>query len=606
MFLSKVQTLDDCEVIAEDIDELPVATKSGAIWPAGERKPWMFAFIFGCWVASLIWFGPRLIGLVGAAEGFWASAALSYFAVFTTVAWLYGLYNIGVVLFSAIYRNFIDKPPALMLHDTPPVAILYTTCNDFVRESVESCLNLSYPNYTLYILDDGDDPAIREKIDAYATDNPDWVKVIRRENRAGYKAGNLNHALANHVSEPYFAVVDADEIVPANFLDKLVPYLINDPDCGFVQANHRCDEKSTTKLQEDMRIGIDVHWKWYQPLRNKFGFVMFLGHGALLRRSCWDEVGGFDEIVSEDLAYAISIREKGYYGVFAEDVMCIEAFPESVKAFRVRHVKWTRGTCEFLHNWVGKLWRSRNIPLIEKLDITFPTANLPLTLFFFLFMVIAGLALPFLMGASRDLTWVILGQEVTMPVRAMPVEMTRIFTIDFFAITVMTLFAPILCFVLEHWREPIRLFRFLSKSTALYAALSPLSALCVVGYALTGKARFLVTGDKSEQSVAKARNGNRIHRFLSETHPDARPSWAFELIAGIIFFGAALVSFQPAFAGIALAFFLQPFLHYYGWSRPWLRRLSMLPFVLIIGSVMLGGFSFFGLQPVFFGFGFHF
>lgn len=279
MFFSKVEAVNDIADVANDDDIPELISRSDAHWPAHERKPWMFLFIFGAWAASLVWFGPRLIGLVSQAEGFWATAALGYFAVFTTIAWLYGLYNIGVVLFSWIYRNFVPKPQALLLHETPPVAILYTTCNDFIQKSVESCLHINYPNYTLYILDDGDDPAIRSKIDAYADENPDWVKVVRRENREGYKAGNLNHALEHHVSEPYFAVVDADEIVPANFLNKLVPYLLNDPDCGFVQANHRCDENSDTKLQEDMRIGIDVHWKWYQPLRNKFGFVMFLGHG---------------------------------------------------------------------------------------------------------------------------------------------------------------------------------------------------------------------------------------------------------------------------------------------------------------------------------------
>ena len=605
MLQERLQAVDYMTGAAND-DAVKATSIPQAVWRAQDRKPWMFLFIFSAWGASLLWFGPRLIGLVQAADGFWATAALSYFAVFTTIAWLYGLYNIGVVLFSWIFRNFVSKPPALMLHKTPEVAVLYTACNDFVRKSAESCLHINYPKYTVYILDDSSDPKCKAQIDQFASENARLVKVIRRADRSGYKAGNLNNALRHHVTEPYFAVIDADEIVPENFLNRLVPYLINDPQCGFVQANHRCDENASTRLQNDMRIGIDVHWKWYQPLRNKFGFVMFLGHGALLRRSCWEEVDGFDEIVSEDLAYAISIRELGYYGIFAEDVMCIEAFPESVQAFRVRHVKWTRGTCEFLHRWTVKLWRSKTIPLIEKLDIFFPTANLPLTLFFFFFMIIAGLGLPFLLGQNLELTWVVMGQELTVPVRALPAEMTRIFTPDFFAITVMTLFAPILCFVFEHWRHPVRLFKFLSKSTALYAALSPLSALCVIGYLLTGKARFLVTGDKSDRSSASSKNGNGIHRFLSETHPDSRFSWSFELLAGLVFFSAAFVSFQPAFAGIALAFFLQPFLHYYGWSNSALRRLDMLPFTLIIGSVALGSFSSFGLQPVLFGFGFHF
>lgn len=605
MLQERFQAVDYMANAAND-DAVDTTSIPKAVWRAQDRKPWMFFFIFSAWGASLLWFGPRLIDLVQAADGFWSTAALSYFALFTTIAWLYGLYNIGVVLFSWIFRNFVSKPATLKLDKVPDVAILYTACNDFVRESAESCLHIDYPNYTVYILDDSSDPKFKAQIDQFATENARLVKVIRRADRSGYKAGNLNNALQLHVTEPYFAVIDADEIVPENFLNRLVPYLINDPQCGFVQANHRCDENASTRLQNDMRIGIDVHWKWYQPLRNKFGFVMFLGHGALLRRSCWEEVDGFDEIVSEDLAYAISIRELGYYGIFAEDVMCIEAFPESVQAFRVRHVKWTRGTCEFLHRWTFKLCRSKTIPLIEKLDIFFPTANLPLTLFFFFFMIIAGLGLPFMLGQSRELTWVVMGQELAVPVRALPAEMTRIFTPDFFAITVMTLFAPILCFVFEHWRHPVRLFKFLSKSTALYAALSPLSALCVIGYLLTGKARFLVTGDKSDRSSASSKNGNGIHRFLSETHPDSRFSWSFELLAGLVFFSAAFVSFQPAFAGIALAFFLQPFLHYYGWSNSALRRLDMLPFTLIIGSVALGSFSSFGLQPVLFGFGFHF
>lgn len=589
-----------------DLVDQPENQPRAAVWAAGDRKPWLFAFIFGAWALSLVWFGPRLFQFVAGAEGTVATFVLGYFAVFTPIAWLYGLYNVGVVLFAWIHRRFSERPEAMIVQQQPPVAILYTTCNDFVPASAQSCLDVDYENFKLYICDDSSRDQAKAAVDKFAAKHSDSVVVIRREDRSGFKAGNLNHALAEYVREPYFAVVDADEIVPANFLRTLVAYLVNDPDCGFVQANHRCEETTSTRLQEDMRIGIDVHWKWYQPLRNKFGFVMFLGHGALLRRSCWEDVGGFDEIVSEDLAYAISIRELGYYGVFAEDVVCTEAFPETVRAFRVRHVKWTRGTCEFLHHWTGRILKSRNIPLIEKLDILFPTANLPLTFFFFFFMVLAGLGLPFVLGEARDLTWVVMGQEIVWPIRSMPAHMAQLFTPDFFAITVLTLFAPILCFVLEHWSRPIKLFRFLAKSTALYAALSPLSAICVAGYALTRKARFLVTGDTSDQRVRSGSAANPVTRYLSETHPDANPTLVLEIIAGAVFLAAAVFSFQPAFAGLALAFMLQPMLHLAGWDTGLLRRMAMLPFVLIIASVMLGGSSLLGLQPVLFGFGFHF
>ena len=317
------------------------------------------------------------------------------------------------------------------------------------------------------------------KIDRFAA-RYDHVQVVRRENRAGFKAGNLNHALGNVVQEPLFVIADSDEILPRDFLRVLVPRINGDPDCGFIQANHRCLQRGT-KLQRDMCHGVDVHGKWYQPLRNRFGFVMFLGHGAILRRNCWQMVGGFPEVVSEDLAYAIAIREQGYYGTFAEDVTCFEEFPETVRSFRVRHVKWTRGTCEFLHRYGIDLLRSNRMPWSEKLDILFSMANLPVTLFFFLYMVIAAIVLPVAIGERNILTIEAFRTSFDIPVMLMPQGMNILYTWDFFLITVCALLSPILCFILEMWRRPLRLLRFLTHSTSLYAALAPLSTMSVLG-----------------------------------------------------------------------------------------------------------------------------
>ena len=358
---------------------------------------------------------------------------------------------------------------------------------------------------------------------------------------------------------------------------------------------------------------MDIHWKWYQPLRNRFGFVMFLGHGALLRRSCWEQAGGFPELVSEDLAYALAIREHGYYGRFAEDVVCHEEFPSSVRAFRVRHVKWTRGTCEFLGHKLLPLLSSRRISWTEKVDVLFPTLNLPLTLFYFFFMINAGLVLPLALGHYQALTMVVAGHEWVVPTLHMPVEVMRLFTPDFFAITVLTIMAPVLCFVIELWRTPLRLFRFLSHSTALYAALSPLSSICVIGYLITRKARFLVTGDLDAgiQPGGRAqatRPGllQRAWKLLCETHPDHPAVNAFEIFWAIVFIAAAVIGFQVSFFGLAIAFLMMPFMHFAGWTHRVSRVMQWVPFSFIMAGLTLGSLSLFGLQPVLFGFGFHF
>jgi hypothetical protein len=310
---------------------------------------------------------------------------------------------------------------------------------------------------------------------------------------------------------------------------------------------------------------------------------MFLGHGALLRRSCWEEIGGFPEIVSEDLGYAIAIRERGYFGTFAEDVVCLEEFPETVRAFRVRHVKWTRGTCEFLHQWTRRILKAP-MSWTEKLDILFPTMNLPLTFFFFLFMINASIVLPALLGETRIMTVELGATELLLPVITIPAAMTQLFTWDFYFVTVACLVGPVLCFIAELWRQPGTLVRFLAHSTALYASLSPLSAISVIGYGMTGKARFLVTGDKGRTDAAgPARTlRQRVVKFFSETHPDSAGVRAFEFLSATVFFAAAAASFQVALLGLAIGFFMLPLMHLTGWGHGARRTVAWLPFLLVL------------------------
>ena len=578
------------------------------------RSPAFYLTVFTLWALTVYWFHDRLFSLMGSATGFTSTVSLLYFAVFTEIAWLYGIYNVTVVFFSSLLRRREEAgggnvSTRAVARSNTPVAVLYTTCNDFVLESAVSCLAMRYENFKIYILDDSSDKAYQEKIDRFASLNLERVQVVRRDNRRGFKAGNLNYALKHVVREPLFVIADADEIMPPDFLCKLVPRIEEDPNCGFIQANHKSKFWGTSPLEKDMGIGIDIHWARYQPLRNYYGFVMFLGHGALLRTECWKLVGGFPEIVSEDLAYALAIREYGFYGTFAEDVVCFEEFPSTVRAFRVRHVKWTRGTCEFLGNKLVPLLRSPFISWVEKIDILFPTLNLPLTFFFFIFMLNAGIVIPMLLGEVHTMTLVAVGREFQIPLLLLPEAFNRLFTADFFAITMLTILGPVLCFMIDMWHTPIRLFRFLCNSTTLYAALSPLSMLCVSAYMITRKARFLVTGDTEKSSAGAEAQGSlpdRFWKFLCETHPDHRGVPAFEIVSAAVFMYAAIVAFQVSFFGIALAFFLLPVMHYLRWENPVLRVLRILPLTLVLTGLTLGGFSLFGIAPMMFGFGFHF
>lgn len=582
-------------------------------------SPAMYRVIFGVWIAAIIWFQPRLFQLLDMAYSWPSWIALATFIFFIDFAWLYGVYNLTVIGFAAYYRYFSKKGTeqlaALPLTTHPPIAILYTTCNDFVEASVQSCVEQDYPNYKVYILDDSSDAGCKMQVDQFASKYPGLVQVVRRPDRKAFKAGNMNHGLANvAVSEPYFAIADADEILPADFLTKTVAVMENDPSCGFVQANHRANPESQSALSHSVGVGIDIHWKWCQPLRNDYGFVMFLGHGALLRRKCWEDMGGFPDIVSEDLGFAIHARENGYRGRFLENVVCYEDFPDSVRAFRIRHMKWTRGTSEFLSKKMNWLLRAKNITWTEKLDILFPTLNLPLTLLYFVFMLNANLLLPYFFGFAQDVTFVIGGQELRFPVVTLAPGFQVIYDWDFYLITLMTFFAPVLSFIIAMANKPWKLFKFLSHSTVLYAALTPLSSIGVLTYFVSGKAIFLVTGD-AKQTAEKNETGKKgmldrlrfgWQQFMGKSHPDTHIVQAFEIATGLLFGLAAVIMFQISFMGLCLAFLMLPMLHHVNWDNRFVKKLVYLPFLLILLGVVLSGFSVFGMKAVFFGYGFHF
>lgn len=587
-------------------------TRAAARAAAWRPKPHLYLAVLTLWAIAVAWFHPQLATLPALGKTLWAKGALWFFVLFIDIAWAYAAYNVGVIVFGAWYAYRTRRLPqaTVSISEWPAVALLYTTCNDFVERSVRSCVEQDYPDYRVYILDDGRDAECHERIDAFAAAHAGRVQVVRRPDRKAYKAGNLNHALSSVAREPLFALVDADEVLPPDFLQALVPRLLAQPDCGFVQATHRCNPRTSSSLARDLGPGVDSHWRWYHPLRNDYGFVMLLGHGALIRRQAWSDAGGFPELVSEDLAFALRAREAGWRGRFADDVVCYEEFPESVRAFRVRHMKWTRGTCEFLVRETGRLLRSRHITWIEKLDILLPTLNLPLSFLFFLFVLDANLVLTGLYGTIATMTWVIGGRPWMVPVLRLNPAFAVLDRADLYVVTLIALVSPVLCFVIDMARHPRRLWSFLAQSTALYGALGPLSSIGVVLFGLTRRAVFHVTADRARRAspkrgIAGWLRGSLVE-FARRSHPDDPLVQGIELVCGAVLVSLACATVQLPFLGLALGYLMLPLLHHVPWNCRLVQAAIQIPLALIILGLALGSLSLMGIQTVFFGYGFHF
>lgn len=331
----------------------------------------------------IVWLGLLAVLI---AELWYRGTTELVYVPFMAIALLYALFNFSIVLFYG-KRDYYKGLKTVKVGNPhfPKVAVFYTTYNDFNEKAFKSLLNLSYPRLELLILDDSIDENVRKTVDTFVKKYS--IKVIRRKNRKGFKAGAINNAL-KYTDAEYIVIVDADEILPRNFVEETLKYFADDK-VAFVQANHYAYNKHSF-WERAMGCGVDLHWSLYQDYRNKYGMVNFLGHGAIIRTEALKEVGGFPEIVSEDIALTIELYNRGYRGVFAKDVLCGEEVPYSYHVFRHRHKKWGMGSIEFLRRYFLKMIRIR-VPWWQKLDIILPVISLPMCLLLVVFSILSRL-----------------------------------------------------------------------------------------------------------------------------------------------------------------------------------------------------------------------
>lgn len=342
-----------------------------------------------------------------------AAALLSLNALFISYFWLNGVKDFIYVVWYYIARSALIKRHEEIIDEkvndySAKVILAYCTCNDFDGNSLYKSMQQDYKNFETVILDDSNDEKYKQEIDKFAVKN--GVKVIRRKDRKGFKAGNINHYLLDENVKnnyDYVVILDSDEILPHNFIKECMKYFVKYKNVGIVQANH-ISTRNRNLFMKLFHIGVNSHWPTYQTMKHFYGFSTMLGHGAMISRECYLSAGGFPNLVAEDLCLSIEARNHGYYVAFAPNIICEEEYPIDYMAFKKRHSKWTQGNLEFIKKYTKKIVKSK-MTWYEKADIVLFTYNLPLTAIFAFFIFLNLVFAPLLginLGAVYKL-WMI-------------------------------------------------------------------------------------------------------------------------------------------------------------------------------------------------------
>jgi len=322
---------------------------------------------FVLWVLFL-----SLFGMPGCPDdefhGMIRSAFIGYYFLFAAF-----LLSSSRILAHTLFAAFRPPPPLPsppMITESPSVAVLYCTRNDVYEPGIASCLSLNYTNHHTYILDDSDDPTHQERVDRIVREHKDRLTLLRRPPpRLDHKAGNLNHALhLLHEEYDYFVVVDSDNLLPSDFLTRLLPYFDINEKIGFVTCNHTIHADAGGRLLPDQEHPDSTYPDPFRFLKNAYGFVPFHGHNGIIKTSVWREAGGFPPLIAEDISFALKARSLGYIGVFVPDFHCRDSMPGTLDSLWVRHARWLRGNWQFLFRFFPRYALHRGIPTVEKID----------------------------------------------------------------------------------------------------------------------------------------------------------------------------------------------------------------------------------------------
>ena len=461
-----------------------------------KRSPALYIVLFALWAAlcGLLWWVLAYgIAAPPFSDGAAPSRAIKIFAtvllvfngIFISYFWLNGVKDFLYVIWQRaakrrLEKSFYDVLETDIRDAAGKVLLLYCTCNDFDGDSLRQCMRQTYADCQTVILDDSTQSEYRERIDRFAEEH--GVRVVRREDRKGFKAGNINHFLLSEQTRQsdyrYAVILDSDEIVPETFVEECLRYFAAYENVGIVQANHIAT-RNRNFFMRLFHIGVNSHWPAYQTMKHRYGFCSMLGHGAMIRRDCYEAAGGFPPLVAEDLCLSIELRNLGYYVAFAPHIVCQEEYPVDYAAFKKRHSKWTQGNLEFIKKYTGKIFRSK-MRWFEKADIVLFTYNLPLTALFAFYILLNIMIRP-LCG----------------------VEIGRLYPVWMLVPTILFFFSPMLNDVFT-WLFRLNIFHFLLYQLCvivLYGSMLMTSLFSAVSGIFGKKATFIVTPKQAEKST---------------------------------------------------------------------------------------------------------
>jgi cellulose synthase/poly-beta-1,6-N-acetylglucosamine synthase-like glycosyltransferase len=309
-----------------------------------------------------------------------------------SVLFIFGSHGFTMIYYYLKFR-WMRPRTAAEITVYPVVTVQLPIYNELyvIGRLIDAACAMVYPRDKLEIqvLDDSTDET-RELVTAYVERYRKQgfdIKQIRRETRAGFKAGALREGM-NTARGEFIAIFDADFVPRRDFLLKTIPHLVSDAKVGMVQTRWEHINSEYSLLTRTQAMALDGHFVIEQSVRNKVGFfINFNGTAGVWRKSTIEDAGNWQsDTLTEDLDLSYRAQLRGWKFIYLNDVTSPAELPAEINALKSQQFRWTKGAIETARKILPEVWRS-SLPLKIKIHATFHLTNNLV----FPFIVLAGI-----------------------------------------------------------------------------------------------------------------------------------------------------------------------------------------------------------------------
>jgi poly-beta-1,6-N-acetyl-D-glucosamine synthase len=348
------------------------------------QKFWIALSVSGVWAVGSFFVSLPWIADIARLVGYSVALAFTLF-----LAFIPGFLNMFVVI-----SLLMDKPKRIPVESTvrlPDITVLVAAYNEeeCIGSTLRTIYRQGYPGRVdTIVIDDGSTDRTREIVREAARKNR-HIRLVRAAH--GGKANALNKGL-KCVTTKYCMTVDADTHLHREAMKRLMIRFGRAPQgtvavAGAVLVKNSRDTFMTRLQDWDYSLAI-ASIKRVQSLHQ--GVLVAQGAFSAYETAKVREVGGWPDMIGEDIVLTWALLEKGGRTDFESTAVSFTDTPTTLRAFARQRRRWARGMIEGLKKHGNLSWKRRGrVGVMVATDFLFPVMDLVFSLVFIPGLVLA-------------------------------------------------------------------------------------------------------------------------------------------------------------------------------------------------------------------------